>query len=171
MKRLVVICIVLACVCLSLMAVLLVRNPSSAKSQAGARWTYAAITGVYVPYPTDNPTANATAAVNICYFQPSGCRNEEVRAIVSYSAFSQDFRIENSADLRRLALNNAFETAYAKAVSKLGAEGWEMISTPETQFSVYAPNSGGGFTIQEGNFNIQEGNKKPRPDIYFKRSN
>lgn len=144
-------------------AAVLFQLPASAQRDASGRWEYAAITGSYVPYSTENTSIVATAAANICFMQADGCRNEEVRAEVNYSRFFQDTRLENTERSRALAERRAAEIAFAKAVSRLGQEGWEMVSTPELQFDNYissGPNS----------FRVEQADRQRKPDIYFKRS-
>ena len=123
---------------------------------------YAAVTGAYVPYTSDNPSANFVAAVNICYMKADGCQNEEVRGEISYSKFLQDSRQENTQVARRLAQNKATEMAFSKAFAKLGQQGFEMVSSPGLQFDQYVPNSAGTFTVQEGS-------SERTADIYFRR--
>ena len=123
---------------------------------------YATVTGAYVPFTSDNPSANFVAAVNICYMRGDGCQNEEVRGEVNYSKFLQDSRQENTQVARKLAQNKATETAFSKAFAKLGLQGFEMVSSPGLQFDQYVPNSAGTFTVQEGN-------SDRTADIYFRR--
>src|ERR1044071_2590897 len=137
------------------------RNVAAQKN-ATVTWEYAVVTGAYVPYTSDNPSANSVAAVTICYMKADGCQNEEVRGEVNYSKFLQDSRQENTQLARRLAQNKATETAYAKAFARLGMGGYEMVSSPVLQFDQYVPNSAGTFTVQEGN-------NERTPDVYFKR--
>ena len=133
-----------------------------AQKNAQIMFDYAAVTGAYVPYTSDNPSANFVAAVNICYMKGDGCQNEEVRGEVNYSKFLQDSRQENTQAARKLAQNKATETAFAKAFAKLGLQGFEMVSSPGLQFDQYVPNSAGTFTVQEGS-------SERTADIYFRR--
>jgi hypothetical protein len=137
------------------------RNVTAQKS-ATINWDYAAVTGAYVPYTTDNPSSNVVAAVTICYMKADGCQNEEIKGEVNYSKFLQDARLENTQVARRFAQNKAAETAFAKAFARLGLNGYELVSAPGLQFDQYVLNSSGTFTVQEGN------NERPA-DIYFKR--
>ena len=137
------------------------RNATAQKSST-SNWDYAAVTGAYVPYTTDNPSSNFVAAVTICYMKADGCQNEEVKGEVNYSKFLQDARLENTQAARRFAQNKAAETAFAKAFTKLGMNGYELISAPELQFDQYVLNSSGTFTVQEGK-------NERTADIYFKR--
>lgn len=133
-----------------------------AQRNAPIMFDYAAVTGAYVPYTSDNPSANFVAAVTICYMKADGCQNEEIRGEVNYSKFLQDSRQENTQTARKLAQNKATEIAFAKAFARLGATGFEMVSSPGLQFDQYVPNSAGTFTVQEGN-------SERTADIYFRR--
>ena len=143
-------------------AVLISRFPAEAQRSTGNAWEYAAITGSYTPFPADNPGSVATMAVNICYLQPNGCRNEEVTASVSYAKFFQDNRLENSEPSRALVRNKAQDDAYTKAIARLGQDGWELSSPTNLQFDTsYAGPSG------TSSFNL--GARDRKDDIYFKR--
>jgi hypothetical protein len=137
-------------------------SETSAQRSPVTRWDYAAITGTYAPFVSENSAVSVSAAANICYMQAAGCQNEEVRADVSLTKFFQDTRWENSPTTRTLAFDKAAETAYAKAITKLGLDGWELVSTPGLQFDNY-------FQNPQGNHTVQEGDKNRKPDLYFKR--
>ena len=143
-------------------AVLISRFPAEAQRSTGNAWEYAAVTGSYTPFPADNPGSLATMAVNICYLQPNGCRNEEVTASVSYAKFFQDNRLENSEPSRTLARNRAQDDAYTKAIAKLGQEGWELSSPTNLQFDT-------AYAGPSGTSSFSPGVKDRRDDIYFKR--
>lgn len=133
-----------------------------AQRETAVRWEYAAITGAFPTLSNDNPTTTATASANICYLQATGCVNEEIRADLTYSKFFQDMKLDNNATSRELAQAKVVEIALSKAFSKLGSDGWELISTPGNQFMTFLPNAGSGYDLHEGRSN--------RPaDIYFKR--
>ncbi len=151
-------------VCLVVFAAYVLVFDSAATAQRSVinRWDYAAITGTYAPYVTENSSVAVSASANICYMQAAGCQNEEVRAEVSFTKFFQDTRLENSPKTRALAYDKAVENAYAKAIAKLGLEGWELVSTPGLEFDNYFQNA-------QGNFTVQEGSKDRKPDLYFKR--
>lgn len=144
-------------------AAIMSQFPAAAQRDAAGRWEYASITGSFAPYSTENPSIVATAAVNICYMQADGCRNEEVRAEINYSRFFQDARLENTERSRTLAERRAAEIAFAKAMAKLGLDGWEMVSSPELQFDNYVPSG-------PNSFRVEQGEKQRAPDIYFKRA-
>ena len=164
MKNRIAVVIALVC-CLTVcgVAAAVFYFPASAQREVSNRWEYAAITGSYFPYSTENPSIVATAAVNICYMQSGGCQNEEVRAEINYSRFFQETRFENTEKTRGFAERRAAESAFAKAIAKLGQEGWEMISTPELEFDNY-------ILASPGNYRVQEGSRERKPDIYFKRA-
>jgi hypothetical protein len=139
-----------------------VFRTADAQRTASTRFEYAVINGSYAPYPPDGPTV-VTAAVNICYMQNTGCRNEEVKSEVIISKFLQDERIENNASARNLVQQRAIETSFAKAISRLGTEGWEMIDRPSIEFDLY-------YTNPQGIQTVKEGNRTERQHIWFKRA-
>jgi hypothetical protein len=155
-------CGVAACMLIWSVTMLVPRFPASAQRTSGNAWEYAAITGSYGASPTENPNVSFTSAVNICYLENSGCRNEEVRAGVPYARFLQDNRLDNNAKSMELARHRAVENAYSKAFAKLGSEGWEMIDKPDLQFDTFFQNA-------SGTFDVLEGNRDRKADIYFKR--
>ena len=134
---------------------------AEAQKSVSSRYEYAVINGSYMPFPADGPTT-VTSAVNICYLQNTGCRNEEVKSEVVIAKFLQDERIENNASVRSLVQERAIETAFSKAVSRLGTEGWEMIDRPSIEFDLY-------YTNQQGVQTVKEGNRTERQHIWFKR--
>jgi len=140
----------------------LFRAGASAEPAPPIGVEYAAITGAYGAFPVENPNFSFTAAVNICYLQASGCRIEEVTATVQYARFLQDNRLENNARSMELARHRAVDTAFARAIAKLGTEGWDMISKPDLQFDTFFQNA-------SGTFDVLEGNHDRKADIYFKR--
>lgn len=136
---------------------------SSAEAQraVGARFEYAVINGPYLPYPADGPSS-VSSAVNICYLQPQGCQNEEVRAEVNISKFLQDERLENASNARSLAASRAVNTAYSRAISKLGGDGWELLDAPPVEFDLY-------YTNQQGIQTVKTGQQSDRRHVWFKR--
>ena len=146
-----------------LLTFFLIGRTADAQRDAGVRWEYAAITGAFPTLTSDNPSTTVSASANICYMQAAGCLNEEVKADLTYSKFFQDVKLDNSQASRAYAQTKAVENALSKAIVKLGAEGWELVSTPATQFMTFLPNPGGGFDLHEGT-----GDQRTT-DIYFKR--
>jgi hypothetical protein len=163
MKKLMYVAGAAVVVAITLFAIAQYFEPNvEAQKNAPIMFDYAAVTGAYVPYTSDNPSANFVAAVNICYMRGDGCQNEEVRGEVNYSKFLQDSRQENTQAARKLAQNKATEMAFAKVFAKLGQQGFDMVSSPGLQFDQYVPNSAGTFTVQEGS-------SERTADIYFRR--
>lgn len=136
-------------------------SPTEAQRSVSNRLEYAVINGFYQPYPADGPST-VSSAVNICYLQSPGCQNEEVRAELNISKFLQDERLENASNTRLLAANRATNNAYSKAISKLGAEGWEMVNSPEIEFDLY-------FTNPQGVQTAKPGQQTDRRHVWFKR--
>ena len=134
---------------------------TEAQRGVSSRVEYAVINGSYTPYPADGPSS-ISSAVNICYLQASGCQNEEVRAEINLSKFLQDERLENSGNARQLAVSRATNVAFSKAISKLGAEGWEMVEAPEIEFDLY-------YTSPQGIQAVKVGQQTERKHIWFKR--
>ncbi len=134
---------------------------ATAQKSVSVQWEYAAITAVYLA-PNTETQAIFNGAANICYLQANGCRNEEVRGELVYNKFLQDFRLENSERSKAAGLNQAKDVAFAKAVAKLGAEGWEMTEQPSLQFDTFVPNNQNGF-------NWSPGEKELKQDVYFRR--
>ncbi len=135
---------------------------TEAQKSSSVRFEYAVITGSYPPFPSDGPTV-MNAAVNICYLQHTGCRNEEVKSELGISKFLQDERIENNNAARRFAQQRAIDMAFSKAISRLGTDGWEMVDRPSIEFDLY-------YTNPQGNQTVKEGNRTERQHIWFKRA-
>jgi len=134
---------------------------AEAQRSTFARFEYAAINGSYSGAPAEGP-GSASASVNICYLQTAGCQNEEVRTDVSVSKFLQDERLENSAKNRSLAQERAVQTSFARAIAKLGAEGWEIVTAPAIEFDIY-------YTNQQSIPTVKEGLRTDRQHVWFKR--
>ena len=136
-------------------------SPAEAQRGVGSRFEYAVINGHYPPYPADGPSS-VSSAVNICYLQAQGCQNEEVRVEVNISKFLQDERLENASNARSLATSRAVNTAYSRALSKLGGDGWELVDVPPVEFDLY-------FTNQQGIQTVKTGQQGERRHVWFKR--
>ena len=136
-------------------------SPTEAQRNVSTRFEYALINGSYLPYPGETPST-VSGAVNICYLQPAGCVNEEIRTEVILSKFVQDERLENSGRAKGLAQERATQTSFSRAISKLGSEGWEMVEAPAIEFDLYYPN-------QQNIQTVKEGLKTERQHVWFKR--
>ena len=134
---------------------------TEAQRGVSARFEYAVINGSYLPYPADGPSS-VSSAVNICYFQASGCQNEEVRAEINISKFLQDERLENVGNVKLLAGSRAMNVAFSRAISKLGAEGWEIVEAPGIEFDFY-------YTNPQGIQTVKAGQQTERKHVWFKR--
>ena len=88
------------------------------EKSVGERWEYCAITDV----PAVGQGGKVIGSAKICYFQGAGCRKEVIEASVESTDFAEGKK-----------------AALAKAVAKLGAEGWEMFGEA-TQFGFYQDN-------------------------------
>jgi hypothetical protein len=111
MRRSITFSVLIGIATVSFVIFLFVFKPAEAQRAANSKFEYAVINGSYSPYPADGPTT-VTSAVNICYLQHNGCRNEEVKAEVVIAKFVQDERMENSSSVRSLALERASEVAF-----------------------------------------------------------
>lgn len=134
---------------------------SEAQRNVSLRFEYAVINGSYQPYPAEG-VSSVTGAVNICYLQAVGCQNEEVKTEVNINKFIQDERLENSAAVKRLAQERAYQSSFSRAIAKLGFDGWEMIDAPEIEFDLY-------YTNQQGVQTVKEASKTQRQHVWFKR--
>lgn len=90
------------------------------------RWEYCAITN---PYPASRFDSEVhIAAASIIFFASSGQRKEEIRSEISEAEIKQDALDKNNINyIRMLANQRAADDALAKAIAKLGDEGWEMV--------------------------------------------
>jgi hypothetical protein len=130
----------------------LATSRSEAQRNTSSRFEYAVVNGNYLPHPPDNSSV-VSGAANICYLLATGCQNEEVRTEVNLSKFTQDERLESNysfTTLRRLAQDRAVQSSNARAIAKLGSEGWEMVEAPEIEFDLYYTNPQGIQTVKEG---------------------
>ena len=135
---------------------------TEAQRNTPTRYEYAVILGTYAPYPPDGPTV-LTGAANICYVTPTGCQNEELKAEIIIAKFIQDEKLENSGRVRAMAQERAFQSATARAIAKLGNEGWQMVESPLVEFDLY-------YTNQQGMTAVKEAQKTERQHIWFIRA-
>jgi hypothetical protein len=85
---------------------------------AAEKWEYCAITDV----PAFGRDGKVVSSAKVCYFEGSGCRREDIEATLSGNDFGEGKK-----------------AALAKAMAKLGAEGWELLGEA-TQFGFYHDN-------------------------------
>jgi hypothetical protein len=148
---------------LVLLTCILAAPQASAQRSGRVQWEYASLSSAYLPFSNDNQSTIITAGITICYLQADGCRSEEVLFPLNYGKFLQDLRFDNNSRSKALAQQKAMEGAFAKAMAKLGLDGWEMVSTPQIQFNTYVQNESEGYRVIEGS-------AERKADIFFKRS-
>ena len=149
----------IALVSIGVLTALSVFWTSSAQKVARAQWEYSVINVSYISYLSENQPI-ITGAVNICFIQADGCRNEEVKTELNYPRFIQDFLLENKQSSREIAHSRTIEMAFSKAVTKLGSEGWEMMERPAFEFDGYIPGKNDTYNIWR---------KEKLLNVYFKR--
>ena len=100
---------------------------SAQSAERRPQWEYSAITQISAPFFA-NPPGTITATASICYFQPDGCRREEVKFEATLVALMNgvDPRELSQAWVSYAARDKAAQGALAKAIAKLGDDGWEM---------------------------------------------
>jgi DNA-binding transcriptional regulator YdaS (Cro superfamily) len=89
------------------------------------KWEYCAITSSYAilnPRPFE-PNAKVSAIASICYFESGGCRREELKFELDLAEFKRSQKTDSVSP----AVERATEGALARAIVKLGDEGWEMV--------------------------------------------
>lgn len=136
-------------------------STSEAQRAVTVQYDYAVIQGSYKPYPFGD-AGSTLGAVNICYLQSGGCQNEEVKAEVIYTKFAQDERLEGVKDIIGRAQNRAIQNAFAKAITKLGSAGFEMVDKPQIEFDLY-------YESGQASKSILEAPQTGRQHIWFKR--
>lgn len=113
---------------LILIATLLCDNGLAQRSPKRRQWEYCAITKSDAPLLLEE--AKIVGAATICFFQNTGCKTEVINFDVDVTEFrkSLDQRATtNEIYVRSAARLKAIEGALASAITKLGAEGWEMV--------------------------------------------
>lgn len=137
-------------------------STSEAQRAVMVQYDYAVIQGSYKPYPFGD-AGSTLGAVNICYIQSGGCHNEEIKAEVIYSKFAQDERLEGVKDIAGRAQSRANQNAYAKAIARLGAAGFEMIDEPQIEFDLY-------YESGQASKSVIDAPQTARQHIWFKRA-
>ena len=106
----------------------------SAQRAARNQWEYAAITAAYSFSPSKDKLNKIGGMAEICYLQTNGCRRQEIRTELEYGLYLQERGLLESVQTRVSAANKAAETAFQRAVTQLGTEGWELIGEPSLEF-------------------------------------
>lgn len=89
------------------------------------RWEYCAITSYHATFtsPPSQSDAKASAVASICYFEFAGCRREKLKFELDMAEFKKSLKIDRLS----AAVEKATEIALARALVKLGDDGWEMV--------------------------------------------
>jgi hypothetical protein len=89
------------------------------------KWEYCAITSYYATLtdPPSKPDAKVSAVASICYFEFAGCRREELKFELNLAEFKKSLKTDRLGP----AVERATEIALARAIAKLGDDGWEMV--------------------------------------------
>ena len=97
------------------------------------KWEYCAITSYSGTFtaPLSQPDAKASAVASICYFESGGCRREELKFELDLAEFKKSLKIERMS----AAVDKATEIALARAIVKLGDDGWEMVGESVFKFA------------------------------------
>lgn len=125
-------------------------------------WQYSAITRISVVNPPQDRLDKFVGNVQINYFvytydrmvaKESYIKTECVTHELNYAEFLQENNLRINAQSQQLASSKAADLALAKAITKLGATGWEMI----------------GRSFANVNFETLDGNAEYKNSLYFRR--
>lgn len=125
-------------------------------------WKYCAITRVTVENPPPNFPDKFVGVVYIDYFaysfdkttvKDNFVENECIKHELNYAEFLQENGLRNNPQSAALANRRAADLALAKAMSKLGSNGWEMT----------------GRSFAEFNFETLEGNSDYKQSVFFRK--
>jgi hypothetical protein len=114
---------------LTLFATLLCQSGFAQQVSKRQRWEYCAITRFSANYPSQQD-AKVVGAASICYFQDAGCRTEEVKFDLDLAEFSKGWDpryATNESYVGFASAAKATEAVLARAIAKLGDDGWEMV--------------------------------------------
>ena len=119
---------------LALLVTLAGHDIGAQRASTRQRWEYCAIMNSTARRPSARDE-KATGIASICYFQSIGCRTEEVTFDVDIAEVRKKLNLtENEGAVMYAATERATEGALARAISKLGDDGWEMVN-PGFRFS------------------------------------
>jgi hypothetical protein len=125
-------------------------------------WQYCVITRVKVDNPPQDRLDKFTGNIYINYFyytydrttvKESYVKTECVTHELNYPEFLQDNGLKNSPQAQLIASSRAADLALAKAMTRLGSSGWEMI----------------GRSFANVNFETLDGNADYKHSLYFRR--
>lgn len=114
------------------------------------QWQYCAITLVTAVFPgaDPEPKTRVSATVSICYFEINGCRREEVKFDLDEADFRKSLG-PNDGTTMSYFLDKASQHAMARAISKLGDDGWEMVGESPSTFAAERNNQAIYFKRQK----------------------
>jgi hypothetical protein len=121
-----------------------------AQAPKRARWEYCSITEIKTPFVnTSQAEVKPTAIASICYFRAAGCVRVEVKYEAGLAELTKDLSPQDryGGPGMYVAREKVAQGALARAIAKLGADGWEMV--------------GQAVFVFDGSLN--------NPAIYFKR--
>ncbi len=135
-----------------------------AQRDATTQWDYAIVSAPYFPFTGENTDAIVTSAVSICYLQQAGCRSEQEKGEVIVARFLQETRFDGQQDTSKLIQNRAAENAIARALTRLGSEGFELVESGKIRLDRYVNTSRGGNRVIAGEYEATENwiLKRPR---------
>jgi hypothetical protein len=110
----------------------------TAQQRTKSGWEYCAITNSSGNTSASmQPDVMARGIASVCYFQSGGCKREDFRVEFSLAEFAKSFDPrENPAAIMYAASDRVAEMALAKAIAKLGSDGWEMVGQGDFRFNV-----------------------------------
>jgi len=109
----------------------------TAQQRTKSGWEYCAITNSSGTTASSQPDVMANGMASVCYFQSGGCKRENFTVEFSLAEFAKSLNPrENPAAIMYAASDRAAEMALAKAIAKLGSDGWEMVGQGDFRFNV-----------------------------------
>ncbi|HYW74986.1 MAG TPA: hypothetical protein VE961_28425, partial [Pyrinomonadaceae bacterium] len=107
---------------------LLGQSVSAQQVSQRQKWEYCAITSFSSGNLASLQNGKAIGVASICYFQSGGCRMEEVRFELDPAEFKKSLSPRDAETYGALGnvLEKATEGALARAIAKLGDDGWEI---------------------------------------------
>lgn len=132
-----------------------------AAAARSAKWQYCAISQLSAPQAQPDRFDRFIGTVEISYFQQYKSKNdiekfilkETITSELSYGEFLQETGMAENFQSRQAASLRASEVAFAKALGKLGNDGWEIV----------------GDSFKNFNFTNINGETQLKNSVYFKR--
>jgi hypothetical protein len=136
-----------------LVAGVTVYLPTYSQKKVNLQWEHCAITYASAPVPSVERIEKFTGIAEICMFQSTGCKRDDVKIDLDYGSFLQEIGSQENLNSRQQASKRAREMAFAAAIAKLGNDGWEIVGDSIQNFDV----------SQSENYYIE------KKSVYFKR--